>query len=689
MRTLIRIVCVVSAMLLFTDFTLSQTISFDGYTFVRQEGKWHKVYQGKLFEVSTRAIAIKLRPGVSTRDIEPFHRANNISAWRQNRFGCIYLTLPEAADPIEYLLRYRDNRFVEWAEVSTYGRFLGIPNDPNYGSQWYLQRIEMPRAWNIHTGNASVIVGILDSGTDWTHPDIGPTVLYNYQNIWLNPGEDAWADPNDPATGNQLDDDCNGNPCNPSNPPHTYVDDWKGWLYSGFPYYESNDSRGVPGQRDPHGTQVAGIVAAKTNNATGIAGVVGGWISAGVRMMILGFYFLEEHDFADAVAYAVGKDAKVIQLSLEFPYSKTMALALGAAHSSGLFIACASGNNDPDVTFPANFPVVVAVGATNQADTRASFSNYGSSLDIAAPGTDILTTTFLDTLYVSVAGTSFASPQVSAVAALIWSVNPSLANLQVEDIIKSTADKVGGYNYNWDPSRPGHSQELGYGRINAYRALSKANGPPSIRQISSITIHPENGNAYPQLSWSLAPEVDVQDGGFVAIERRTKAIIDPDWSPWTVVATPNGNATHYIDYDIRRMCVGNCPDSVQYRIRAKDYAGLYSPAYSDVVTITAYGIWYKRGSEVAASPLRFELSNAFPNPFNPVTNIRYAVPNESRVVVRVLDVLGREIATLVNEHKTAGEYSVQFDASNLASGVYYYRLTAGSFSQTQKMIVAK
>jgi hypothetical protein len=406
-------------------------------------------------------------------------------------------------------------------------------------------------------------------------------------------------------------------------------------------------------------------------------------------MMILGFYFLEEHDFADAVAYAVDKDARVIQLSLEFPYSKTMALALGAAHSSGLFIACASGNNDPDVTFPANFPVVVAVGATNQADTRASFSNFGTSLDIAAPGTDILTTTFLDTLYVSVAGTSFASPQVSALAALIWCVDPSLTNLQVEDIIKSTADKVGGYNYNWDPSRPGHSQELGYGRINAYRALSKADGAPSVRQISSITIHQENSNAYPQLNWTLAPEVDVQDGGYVAIERRTKAVIDEVWSPWTVLATPNGNATSYIDYDIRRMCIGNCPDSVQYRIRAQDYAGLYSPNYSDVVTITAYGIWYKRAGNIASAPARFEVSDPYPNPFNPSATLRYALPEESRVLLAVYDILGRQVATLANEMKPAGEYTVSFDASYLSSGEYYYRLTAGGFRQSKKMILAR
>jgi subtilisin family serine protease len=667
-------------MLLFTSSLLAQTISFDGYTFLRQQGKWYKVYQGSLFEVSTSSITIRLRNGVPARDIEPFHRANNIISWRENSVGCTYLSLPAGADAIDYVMRYRGNRYVEWVEVSTFGRFLGIPNDPQYGNQWYLQRIDMPRAWNIQTGKPYVIVGVLDSGTDWWHQwDMRPTVTYNYQNIWLNPSEDTWADPSDPQTGNHFDDDGNGTP------EHSYVDDWKGWQYSPQPG-ENNDSRGY--SYVAHGTRVAGIVAAKTHNSAGIAGVAGGWNDPGVRMMILGFYQVEEQDFADAIGYAIAKGARNIQLSLDFPYSKTVALSLAAAHSAGLLISCASGNSNGTVAFPANYPVVVAVGATNQSETRASFSNFGSALDLAAPGTDILTTTLNDG-YESVAGTSYASPQVSALAALIWCVDPSLTNLQVEDIIKSTADKVGGYNYNWDPGRPGHSQELGYGRINAYRAISKANGPPSIRQISNITIRIENGNAYPQLNWTLAPEVDVQDGGLIAIERRTKAVIDYSWSPWTLIASPNGNATQYVDYDIRRMCVGNCPDSVQYRIRAQDYAGLYSPNYSAIVTITAYGIWYKQPGDVATAPIPFELSVPYPNPFNPSTTLSFVIGHSSFASLKVYDVLGREVAMLVNEVKPAGTYTVHFDASNLSSGVYYYRLSVGSFTATRKMILTK
>lgn len=671
--------------LVFTNVLLSQTINIDGYTFRRQQGKWYKEYLGKLFEVSTRSITIKVRNGVLPRDIEAFHRANNIDTWRENSLGCTYISLPEGADPIDYVMRYRSNRYVEWAEVSTFGRFLSVPNDPRYGSQWYLERIRMPSAWNIAQGNPSVIVGILDSGTDWLHPDIGPTVTHNYQNVWLNETvgpngttENDWADPTNPASGQGDDDDGNGTPN------HSYIDDWKGWLYSGFPTYEGNDSRGVEFAINPHGTHVAGIVAAKTHNSVGIAGIAGGWNGSGIRMMILGFYFLEDQDPADAISYAVTKGAKVIQLSLEGSYTKVVALALDAAHNAGRFIACASGNNDPAITFPANYPVVVAVGATNETDMRASFSNFGPELDLAAPGTNILTTSTVDSLYKSVAGTSYSSPQVSALAALVWCVDPSLTNLQVEDIIKSTADKVGGYNYNWDPGRPGHSQELGYGRINAYRALSKANGAPSIRQINSITIAPV---AYPQLNWTLAPEVDVQDGGLIAIERRTKAIIDYSWSAWTVIATLNGNATLYIDSSIARMCTGNCPDSVQYRIRAQDYAGLYSPDYSIVVTITAYGIWYKRKADIAVAPLQFRLFESYPNPFNPSTTIGYSLPDQGYVTLRVYDVLGKEIATLVNEEKPAGEYSVVWNAENFSSGVYYYRLSVGSFTQTRKMLL--
>jgi hypothetical protein len=204
----------------------------------------------------------------------------------------------------------------------------------------------------------------------------------------------------------------------------------------------------------------------------------------------------------------------------------------------------------------------------------------------------------------------------------------------------------------------------------------------------NVTVGVDWPNPFPRVSWSASQESDVLSGGQILLERRTKAIIDPDWTSWILLATLAGNSSTHVDQSIARACQGTCPDSVQYRLRTLD-ARAQPSDYSSHVTITAYGIWYKRGGDVVRALTRFELANAFPNPFNPTTIIRYALPENMHISLRVVDVLGREVATLVNEVKPAGTYTVNFDASRLSSGVYYYKLTAGILTATRKMLLTK
>jgi hypothetical protein len=137
--------------------------------------------------------------------------------------------------------------------TNTNGKYDFIPNDTYRSSQWHLSPINAYQAWDVTTGQSNIIVSIIDSGTDWSHSDLG-TGSDNYQNIYLNPGEDVWSNPNNPSTGNGIDDDNNG-----------LIDDWKGWNYSN----NSNDVR----TSYFHGTFVAGIVGAKTDNNHGILDV--------------------------------------------------------------------------------------------------------------------------------------------------------------------------------------------------------------------------------------------------------------------------------------------------------------------------------------------------------------------------------------------------------------------------------
>ena len=195
------------------------------------------------------------------------------------------------------------------------------------------------------------------------------------------------------------------------------------------------------------------------------------------------------------------------------------------------------------------------------------------------------------------------------------------------------------------------------------------------------------GSGNPKLNWTPATEPDVLSGGLIFIDRRTKAIIDYDWTPWTLLDAIPGNSSEYIDFSISRACTGSCPDSIEYRLRAQDNAG-NSSAYSAVARITGYGIWYKQ--PIAEFMIdHYELFEAYPNPFNPTTQIRFLTPNDGIVTLKIYDMLGQEMNTLLAEYRSAGSYTVSLDASSYPSGVYFYTMKAGTFLTTKRFVVTK
>jgi M6 family metalloprotease-like protein len=199
--------------------------------------------------------------------------------------------------------------------------------------------------------------------------------------------------------------------------------------------------------------------------------------------------------------------------------------------------------------------------------------------------------------------------------------------------------------------------------------------------------------SHPFLTWAQMQEPDVQSGGFIHIERRLKPI-GSTWSAWSEIGTIAGNETSFVDYGIHQGCQGTCPDSVQYRIRARDNTGKYS-VYSDIASKTYY--YFKEGVDqtIAGRPLAYKVHEVHPNPFNPTTTIRYDLPGDSHVSLVIYDVLGRKVAEVINEVQGAGFKSVTWDASAVASGVYLARFTAidenGSvkLSKTIKLVLAK
>jgi len=345
-----------------------------------------------------------------------------------------------------------------------YGGFL--PNDPGIGGQQYYLRnlslggggIRAVGGWTETLGDSNIVVCILDSGVDWHHPDLGGTHPDKVNGaIWTNWTE-YYGTPG-------LDDDGNGK-----------VDDIRGWDFVNI-----TPSQGWPGQdvvtadNDPmdfesHGTNCAGIAAAITNNGIGIAGAAPGCKIMAVRCGWLtdAGQGVVRMDFAAAgMIYAAGNGANIINCS--WGSSSTLNAAVSSAQSAGCLIITAAGNDDDEVaSYLGTRSGVMSVAATDANDAKASFSSYGSWVEISAPGVAMYTTAynFSDDshTYNSVQGTSFSSPLTCGAAALIWSAHPSWTWTTVHSALVTSADNI--YDVN-----PTYTGKLGAGRVNVQRAL--------------------------------------------------------------------------------------------------------------------------------------------------------------------------------------------------------------------------
>lgn len=368
--------------------------------------------------------------------------------------NAVVLTLESGSDLVRLANELFEVDVVDYVEPNYAFESSATPNDPEYSIQWALSKISAPAAWNISTGSSGTIIGIIDTGIDWDHPDLS-------EHIWSN---------SDEIPDNGLDDDNNG-----------YIDDIRGWDFQSVTY----GPEGAPGEdvglpdNDPmdrhgHGSHCAGISAAVTNNGTGIAGLA--W---NCTLMPLRFAYKRNDtgagvgydvDAVDAFQYAADNGAKVLNFSFtSYGMSSSFVDAVQDAYDLGVVIAVAAANdNKDDPGAIGGLEETIAVANTNNSDQRNGTSNYGSWIDVSAPGTNILSTVY-DDQYATWSGTSMAAPYVAGLAALVLSVNPSLTPGQVTDIIKNNADNIDGQN-------PGFVGLLGTGRINASAALQNTPG---------------------------------------------------------------------------------------------------------------------------------------------------------------------------------------------------------------------
>ncbi|MEQ8192799.1 MAG: T9SS type A sorting domain-containing protein, partial [Candidatus Eremiobacterota bacterium] len=201
----------------------------------------------------------------------------------------------------------------------------------------------------------------------------------------------------------------------------------------------------------------------------------------------------------------------------------------------------------------------------------------------------------------------------------------------------------------------------------------------------SVSIHQSGSNYYPKLTWQLnnEPDVRLKTSNAYKIERRTRPL-NGSWSAWSTIANLSGTTSSYIDYTIGNA--GGGDREAEYRLTAIDIGNNSSPTQSVIID---YGFNRAEKTAVTGIVRDYSLEQNYPNPFNPNTNISYSIKEEGLVTLKVYDVLGKEIAVLVNENKPAGIYEVSFNASNLPSGMYIYKLQSGSFTDVKKMLLTK
>jgi len=313
------------------------------------------------------------------------------------------------------------------------------PNDPLFfPNQWaLLNTTNISEAWNLTKGDSNIVIAIIDSGIDPSHQDLK-------NNIWNNTNET----PND-----GLDNDNNG-----------FIDDIMGWdfvSYDGSGLYQvCTDDCTEPDNSlndiDGHGTHVAGIAGAVTNNSFGISGVCYNCtilpLKAGYEIfdaIQFGYYaVLNTDDVARAIIYAADNGADIISMSFGGSESLLEEDAIDYAVNKGVILVAAAGNNgNNNSVYPAAYKNVLSVAATNKEGEKASYSTYGSWVDLAAPGDDIYST-WIGGGFQSLTGTSMATPIVSGTVALLLSVNPTLNVKDVAYILNQTAKIVGVPDYN-------------------------------------------------------------------------------------------------------------------------------------------------------------------------------------------------------------------------------------------------
>lgn len=482
---------------------------------------------GEVFEAG--ALLVKFESGVPGDTV-----AGTMERYRATRVRYLYNSpvelwrVPEGTE-LEVVEQLNADPNVVYAEPNYVWSTFVEPNDPHYDKQWAHTVMQSEAGWDIDTGTPTVVIAIIDTGIDETHPDLAGKIV---------PGYDFSAGDADPH-------DTNG-----------------------------------------HGTHCAGIAAAATDNGVGVAGL--DWHASIMPVRVLGRrgsgYI---SDVAAGILWAHDNGADVVSMSFGGAfYSQTIKDVVDVVYEGGTMLVAAMGNwreYDNPKMYPAGLPKVMAVAATGPTDVYAPYSQFGPHCDIAAPGGDMedygdpdgiystlptypvyLTTDYhFNTYYDFLDGTSMATPYVAGLAALVRGVDPSLTPAQVQEVIENTADDLGPVG--WD-------ENYGWGRINVLAALQEIT-PPGVPALLPID-NPENSGDY-LVDWE-----DAVNAASYTLEEDD----NPGFGSPTV---------RYSGADSEFLVAGQTCGTWYYRVRASNHIGdsAWSDSQSTLVLPAVPGLF--------------------------------------------------------------------------------------------------
>jgi len=545
------------SILLILLFVLSiQTNASNGKNFVQQQKEEIKTIPGQFVvkfkatngnrtQVSFSKLSmVATKYNVSSNE-QVFTEAKNVKLKEKlNLHNVFIFRTDESADIKAIVDELNNDSSIEYAEPVYLSKFESVPNDSLYSLLHPLPQIKAPEAWDIQSNSSGVIIGVIDSGVDWDHEDLA-------ENIWVNSGEIA---------DNGIDDDGNG-----------YIDDIRGWDFvhsvdgdgdfDAMPGEDGDTTDNNPMDFNGHGTHVAGIAGAVTNNGIGIASASYGATIMPLRCGYMandGGGYVPSIFAAEAYIYAADNGAVITNQS-SGNSGQAILDAAYYAFLNGVLIVESAGNGDavtPSVL--GSQPWVISVASVNQDDVKTYYSSYGEYVKVSSPGGELFvgvdTWGFLSTivhpsdfyggqLYTKFQGTSMAAPLVASAAALVIANEPTISVVDLFSRMVGTADDIDGLN-------PDYAGLLGSGRINLHRALTEnINAEPSFKVVKSvITDASGNGNGFLNPGEQVELKVTLRNVWQSANNVSVELISDEPWPVSIDVATSNiGNVTGVLD----------------------------------------------------------------------------------------------------------------------------------------------